>query len=43
MRTTGHLDTGMHGIYFLIKYLMGADRNDLVYQMTNTMDYPGWG
>lgn len=39
----GHLDTGMHGTYFLIKYLMEADRNDLIYQMTNTTDYPGWG
>ena len=39
----GHLDTGMHGTYFVIKYLMEADRSDLVYQMTNTKDYPGWG
>jgi alpha-L-rhamnosidase len=39
----GHLDTGMHGTYFLLKYLMEADRNDLVYGMTNTKDYPGWG
>jgi alpha-L-rhamnosidase len=39
----GHLDTGMHGTYFLIKYLMDADRNDLIYGMTNTKEYPGWG
>ncbi len=39
----GHLDTGMHGTYFLMKYLMEADRNDLIYLMTNTRDYPGWG
>ncbi len=39
----GHLDTGMHGTYFLIKYLMEADRNDLIYGMANTTDYPGWG
>jgi len=39
----GHLDTGMHGTYFLLKYLMEAGRNDLVYEMTNTKDYPGWG
>jgi alpha-L-rhamnosidase len=39
----GHLDTGMHGTYFLIKYLMEANRNDLIYQMTNTTEYPGWG
>jgi alpha-L-rhamnosidase len=39
----GHLDTGMHGTYFLIKYLMEADRNDLVFEMANQKDYPGWG
>jgi alpha-L-rhamnosidase len=39
----GHLDTGMHGTYFLIKYLMEAGRNDLIYAMTNTKEYPGWG
>jgi hypothetical protein len=37
------VDTGMHGTYFFIKYLMEADRNDLIYLMTNTKDYPGWG
>jgi len=39
----GHLDTGMHGTYFLLKYLMEADRNDLIYEMTSKKDYPGWG
>ncbi len=39
----GHLDTGMHGTYFLIKYLMEVGRNDLIYEMTNRTDYPGWG
>jgi alpha-L-rhamnosidase len=39
----GHLDTGMHGTYFLMKYLMEAGRNDLMYEMTNRTDYPGWG
>ena len=43
VRNEGHLDTGMHGTYFLMKYLWEADRNDLVYLMTNTKDYPGWG
>lgn len=37
------LDTGMHGTYFVTKYLMEADRNDLVFAMTNRTDYPGWG
>jgi alpha-L-rhamnosidase len=39
----GHLDTGMHGTYFVIRYLMEADRNDLVYELTSKKDYPGWG
>jgi alpha-L-rhamnosidase len=43
VRNEGHLDTGMHGTYFLIEYLMEADRNDLIHLMTNTEDYPGWG
>jgi alpha-L-rhamnosidase len=43
VRNGGHLDTGMHGTYFVTKYLMEADRNDLVYAMTSKTDYPGWG
>ncbi len=43
VRNEGHLDTGMHGTYFLMKYLWEADRSDLVYLMTNRKDYPGWG
>lgn len=42
-RNHGHLDTGMHGTYFLLKYLMEAGRNDLIYDITNTTEYPGWG
>ena len=43
VRNEGHLDTGMHGTYFLMKYLTETDRSDLVYLMTNRKDYPGWG
>jgi len=43
VRNGGHLDTGMHGTYFVMKYLMEADRNDLVYEMASKQDYPGWG
>ncbi|MBI5083139.1 MAG: family 78 glycoside hydrolase catalytic domain [Acidobacteria bacterium] len=39
----GHLDTGMHGTYFLMKYLLEVDRNDLIYEMVSKRDYPGWG
>jgi alpha-L-rhamnosidase len=43
VRNGGHLDTGMHGTYFLMKYLWENDRNDLVFEMTNQETYPGWG
>jgi alpha-L-rhamnosidase len=43
VRNGGHLDTGMHGTYFVMKYLMEGGRNDLVYEMTAKQDYPGWG
>jgi alpha-L-rhamnosidase len=42
-RNGGRLDTGMHGTYFVTKYLMETGRNDLVYGMTRTREYPGWG
>ncbi len=43
VKSGGHLDTGMHGTYFLLKHLMEADRNDLIYTFTSKTDYPGWG
>ena len=43
VRNGGHLDTGMHGTYFVMRYLMEADRNDLVFDMVTKRDYPGWG
>jgi alpha-L-rhamnosidase len=43
VQNKGHLDTGMHGTYFLMKYLMEADRNDLMFEMASQRDYPGWG
>ena len=42
-KDTGHFNTGMHGTYFLLKELMEADRNDLIYQMTAKEDFPSWG
>lgn len=33
----------MHGIYFLLKYLMESDQNDLIYEMTDKTDFPSWG
>jgi alpha-L-rhamnosidase len=43
VKRNGHLDTGMHGTYFVIKQLMEADRNDLIYAFTSKTDYPSWG
>jgi alpha-L-rhamnosidase len=43
VQNNGHLDTGMHGTYFLWKALMEAGRSDLVFEMVNKRDYPGWG
>lgn len=43
VKNTGHLDAGMHGAYFLLKYLMEKDRNDLIYEMATKRDYPSWG
>jgi alpha-L-rhamnosidase len=43
VRDHGHINAGMHGTYFLLKYLLEADRNDLIYEMVNQRDYPGWG
>ena len=39
----GHIDTGIHGTYFLLKFLQSQNRNDLVFQMANQTTYPGWG
>lgn len=43
VKNSGHIDAGMHGLYFLLKYLMEQDRNDLIYQMVSKRDYPSWG
>jgi hypothetical protein len=39
----GHVDTGMHGTYFLLKQLIEADRSDLIFTFTSKTDYPSWG
>jgi hypothetical protein len=43
VRKKGHLDTGIHGTYYLIKSLLNENRNDLVFLMANQKTYPGWG
>jgi alpha-L-rhamnosidase len=39
----GHLDTGMLGTYFLIEYLRGIGRDDLLFTIINQKTYPSWG
>jgi hypothetical protein len=43
VKNAGHIDAGMHGVYFLLKFLMEEDRNDLIYTMASKTDYPSWG
>lgn len=39
----GHLDSGIHGTYYLIEALNQVNRPDLVYSITSQTTYPGWG
>jgi len=39
----GHLNTGMHGNYFMAKYLIDTRRNDLLALMHTKEDFPSFG
>ena len=39
----GHLDTGLHGTYFMTKYLAEASRSDLVFTWATQITFPGYG
>jgi alpha-L-rhamnosidase len=39
----GHLNTGMHGNYFMTKYLIQQRRNDLLMLMHTQEDFPSFG
>jgi len=39
----GHLNTGMHGNYFMAKHLINQRRNDLLALMHTQEDYPSFG
>lgn len=39
----GHVNAGMHGVYFLLRLLTEYDRGEPVYEMVRQRDYPGWG
>lgn len=43
VKNKGHLDTGMLGTYFMMEYLRGTGRSDLVFTMFNQTTHPGWG
>lgn len=40
---SGHIDAGMHGSMFLLRWLNEARRDDLAFLMVNQTTYPGWG
>ena len=42
-KNKGHLDTGMLGTLFLIDFLNQAGRDDLVLNIYQKKEYPGWG
>ncbi len=39
----GHFDTGIHGTYFLVKYLTENYHHDLLYTLTSQTTYPSYG
>jgi alpha-L-rhamnosidase len=39
----GHLDTGLHGTFFLTKYLTEAERSDLIYAYASQTTAPSYG
>jgi len=43
VKKKGHVDTGIHGTYFLQKLFTESERNDLFYEIANKKAYPGWG
>ncbi|NLF69478.1 MAG: family 78 glycoside hydrolase catalytic domain [Candidatus Anammoximicrobium sp.] len=38
-----HIDSGVLGTYFLLKFLTQANRSDLVYPLVSRRTYPSWG
>ena len=43
VRRKGHFHAGITGGYFVIKALLDAGRDDLIYEMATKEDYPSWG
>lgn len=38
-----HIDTGIHGTWFLVKLLLERNRVDLLHRVATQRDYPSWG
>ena len=43
LEQNGHFDTGIHGTYFLVKYLTENNHHDLLYTLTSQTTYPSYG
>ncbi len=39
----GHLDTGLHGTYYMTKYLTEHERSDLIFTYATQTTYPSYG
>ncbi len=39
----GHFDTGIHGTYYLVRYLTEQDRSDLIHTLVSQTTFPGYG
>ncbi|MBP1994512.1 family 78 glycoside hydrolase catalytic domain [Paenibacillus eucommiae] len=39
----GHLDTGLHGTYYMTKYLTEQDDNELIFKYASQTSFPGYG
>ena len=39
----GHFDTGIHGTYYLVKYLTQQDRSDLIHTLASQTTFPSYG
>lgn len=42
VKQKGHLNTGMHGTYFMTRYLTDTDNNDLIFAPVASDRLPGW-
>jgi alpha-L-rhamnosidase len=42
-RKGGHVDSGIHGTYYLLEALHAEGRDDLIFTLATQTSYPGWG